>query len=239
MGIHTLSVAKVWLAGYDLSGILNAVALTDGVELADATVLGDTGRRRLAGLRTILAEHQGYFDVTDFDDALFSRIGTADEPMTIAPEDGDEGSVAYTFLSTLAEYTPGGEVGAMFAFGVSAEGSDGGPLVRGTILLNAVKTASGDGTAFQVGAVSTTQKLYAALHVIAASGTLDVKLQSDNVEGFGTPTDQITFAQKSAIGSEWATPVSGPIDDDWWRVNYVIGGGSPSFTFVMVVGIAP
>ena len=170
---------------------------------------------------------------------LFSRLGLKGEVLSISPQAGAEGEIGYSFQTALSEYSPGAPVGEILAFSVSGEASSG-PLVRGTILHNATRTANGQGSAFQVGAVGASQKLYAALHVVAASGTtptLDVIVQSDDAMGMASPTNRITFAQASAIGAQWATPVAGAITDDWWRVDYTIGGGGPSFTFVCIIGI--
>jgi len=62
-------------------------------------------------------------------------------------------------------------------------------------------------------------------------------VQSDDAQAFLSPTDRITFAQATAIGAQWATPVSGAITDDWWRLSYTIGGTNPSFMVIVVVGI--
>ena len=240
MAIEVLKNQKLWFGGYDFTGRMNALALESGVELQDGTVFGDTARRRLAGLKSVIANHEGYFDAELVDKPLFDAIGIVDQPMTFGPVDGVEGSLAYTFAAIIGQYSPGGQVGELFAFTVSAEGSDGSELIRGTLMHNAARTVTADGTARQLGAVSASQKLYAALHVITVAGstpTLDVKVQSDDASGFPSPTDRITFTQKTAIGAKWATPVAGVIDDDWWRITWTIGGGSPSFTFVVVVGI--
>ncbi len=76
--------------------------------------------------------------------------------------------------------------------------------------------------------------------MVAASGTtptLDVTIESDDGVGMGSPTTRINFAQATAIGAQWATPVAGAIADDWWRVAYTLGGASPSFTFICIIGI--
>lgn len=240
MSVQILRDSKLFLDGYDFSGDMSALALAYGAELQDNTTFGMDTRSRLGGLKTVTVQHEGFWNggANGVDDVLFGKIGVASVPMTIAPMTGAEGELAYSFLSNLGQYTPGATVGEMLRFSVSGEAS--GELVRGSILLNATKTLTGNGTAFNVGAASSTQKLYAALHVIAASGTsptLDVKVQSDDASGFGTPTDRITFSQATAIGSQWATPVNGAITDNWWRINYTIGGTGPSFTFVVFIGI--
>jgi len=127
----------------------------------------------------------------------------------------------------------------MFALSASG-GAAAARIVRGVVLHPATaRTTSGTGTITYVGDVSSGQKAYAALHVIAASGsspTLDVAVQSDGDSSFGSPTDRITFSQASAVGAEWKS-ASGAISDSYWRVSYTIGGSSPSFTFVVVFGI--
>lgn len=240
MAIQVLKDCKLWLDGWDLSGDMNALALRYGAELQDDTVFGDDTRSRAGGLKTVAVQHEGYWNggADQVDDALFQSIGVADKPMTFGPETGADGERAFTVLTNLGEYAPGGEIGAMLAFSVSGEAT--GPLVRATVMHNAAETASGNGVARQLGAVGATEKLYAALHVVAVSGTtptLDVTVESDDAVGFLTPTTRITFAQATAIGSEWATPVAGAITDDWWRVTWTISGAGPSFTFIVTIGI--
>ncbi len=104
---------------------------------------------------------------------------------------------------------------------------------------NVSRTSSSSGTGRQIGAVSSTQTLYAALHVISASGTsptLDVKVQSDDNSGFTSATDRITFTQATDVTSEWGS-VGGAITDDYWRITYTVGGTSPSFAFAVTAGI--
>jgi hypothetical protein len=238
-----LTDSKLYCASFDLSGDINAMALTYGADMLDATTFGNSTRINKAGLKTVVAQHEGFWnaDGTDqVDDVVFSRIGTADIPVTICPTTGADGEPAYLFQSVHSAYTPGGTVGEMLAFTVNMEGSNGKPLVRGTVMHPATaRTATGNGTVRQLGAVSATQSVYGSLHVIAASGTtptLDVTVRSDDGSGFGSPTTRLTFAQKTAIGSDWQS-AAGAITDDHWRITYTIGGTNPSFTFVVAVGI--
>ena len=239
MAERVLTDCKLWLDGYDLSGDMNALALAYAAELRDNTTFGDDTRSRIGGLKTLNFAHEGLWNGGDdqVDDVLFARVGVSNTVMTVSPMAGADGEVAYLARVIEAEYSPGADIGEVFSFAVSGEATD--RLVNGTIMVTGAKTASGNGTARQLGALSAAQTLYAALHVTAASGTsptLDVKVQSDDASGFASPTDRITFAQKTAIGAEWAT-VAGAITDDWWRISYTIGGTGPSFTFVVVVGI--
>lgn len=241
MSVYVLKDCKLYLAGYNLSGDMNSLSLSYEAEMLDRTTFASGGsREKLAGLLNVTADHEGYWEggIDKVDEVLFNEIGTSHEVMTICPTDGVAGEKAFTTKTLLATYSPGGAVGEMLAFTVSAEGHD--TLVQGTIMINGALTATGSGTARQLGAVSATQKLYASMHVVAVSGTtpsLTLKVQSDDASGFLSPTDRITFAAATAIGSQWATPVAGPISDSWWRLDYTITGTSPSFTVICVVGI--
>lgn len=240
MTIEVLNDAKLYMAGRDLTGHVNALALGVGSELKPVPVFGDAGIRRISGLTDIALSHAGYFDAAAVDADLFANIGLENVPVTVAPNDGAEGKDAFIFRALHATYTPAGEIGEPFVYSVTAMGSAGDPGVMGTILGNGAETATGNGTAFQVGAVGAAQKLYAALHVFAVAGstpTLDVTVESDDAGGFGTPATRLTFAQKTAVGAEWATPIPGAIADDFWRIAFTIGGGSPSFSFIVTIGI--
>lgn len=240
MSHQVLTNAKLWLAGYNFSGDANALALDYGAEAKDDTTFGAGTRANLGGLKTIAASAEGFitFGADTIDEYLFSKVSVGDELFSASPA-GVEGEPGFSFLAVHAQYNPGEAVGEIIKFGLKAN-ANGAPFVRGTVMLNGTKTATGNGTARQLGAVGATQRLYAGLHVFTVSGTtptLDATVKSDDGVGFASPTTRITFAQKTARGFEWATSVAGPITDDWWRIDYTIGGGSPSFLFAVIVGI--
>jgi hypothetical protein len=176
------------------------------------------------------------------DPFLAGHLGLADVPVTISPgstdgaEAGTFGTRAYLFRATEGEYTFGGRVGEMYAASAGAQSSSGDPLVRGTLLHHATEAAgSAAGGAANRGGVLSSQRLYATLHVLAVTGTLDVHVSSDDAEAFGSPTARIVFPQAAAVGSAWGTPVPGPITDAWWRAFWTIAGGPA--TFIVAMGI--
>jgi hypothetical protein len=63
-----------------------------------------------------------------------------------------------------------------------------------------------------------------------------VLLESDDNGSFTGATTRHTFAQNTAISSEWAS-VAGAVTDDYWRISWTVGGGSPDFTVVCAAGI--
>ncbi len=101
-----------------------------------------------------------------------------------------------------------------------------------TFALSAARTASGD-TGPQPG-FGDERTLRAQLNVTAASGTsptLDVVLE-DTLDG--TNWNVIgTFAQKVALGRE-VVNVTIPFTD-LLRARWTVGGGTPSFTFSVIV----
>lgn len=240
MSSLALTNVKLFAAGHDLSGQMNAVALQYGADMLDATTFGATSRINAAGLKSIVASHQGLWDATattSVDPVLFNRIGTADVPVVISPDGGEVGEVAYLFRAIHAEYSPGGSVGELLSYSVSLEGTGGQPPVRGVMLHNGSATGDVTGTAVQAGAVGASSFLYAALHVMSGTGDFTVKVQSDNASNFPTPTDRITFTQvgtATAVASEWATRVAGAITDDYWRI---VATNPNTRNFAVAIGI--
>ena len=225
--------------GYDLTTRLNRVVLDVNVDALDDTTLGCTNRSNAPGARTVTAQIEGIFDTTDYDAALANTIAGSDKLISLCRTSA-EGALAYFLNAVHASYDPvkgsHGELAGFSAGGVNRTH----PLCRGTLLFNqSALASSGNGTGQQLGAVASTQTLYAGLHVTAVddpADTLDVVLQSDDNSGFTSATNRITFTQKSAIGSEFKTLV-GPVTDDWWRANYTISGSTPAFAAALVWAI--
>jgi len=244
MSAQTLTNAKLWVAGFDWSGDMNALALKYGAELQDKTNFASGGfHERLPGLQFFSFNHEGYWSdgVNAIDDAIFNTVFAAKNTvMTFDPSNAAaEGDICYTGQIDVANYAPGAKVGEVLKFSVSGD-SDGDPLVRGTLMASRTVTASGNGPINQLGAVAAGKKVYAALHVLqGVSGTtptLAVKVQSAAAVGFASPTDRITFSSANAPGAQWGS-AAGAITDQFWRVNFTVGGTTPSFPFVVVVGI--
>ncbi len=240
MGKLVLSNAAVLVGAYDHSGDVNAVAAAYGADVVDFTTMGNASRRKLPGLKDFSATVEGFVDLADedIDEQFFNQIGQANVPITISPEQGGaEGERCFFGNAVFASYAPGAAIGEALRFSVSAEGDD--DLVRGEIIANRTETATGSGPGVNLGAVAAGQRVFAAAHVLAASGTgpqLDLEIVSDDANTFLSETSRITFSQFTGIGSALLT-ATGPITDDWWRVNFTIAGTGPSFTFAVALGI--
>ena len=244
MSSLVLSDAKIWVATYDLSGDMNQVALEEQVDAKDATTFGQTSRVRKGGQLDVLMGAAGFFNATGsagVDDILPLYVGLSNSllPISIGPEGSAEGKTAYCFPGMLTRYELGASVGEMFGFRMEARTvrsivgvPPGRPrLARGKILLSTQKTATGSGSAFQLGAVSSTQKLYVMLHALSTvGGTPTIRVQSDDSSGFASPTTRATITATS----DWQV-IAGPITDDWWRADWTFAG--TSFTAIVIAAI--
>ena len=230
--------------GYELAGHGKSVNLAVSVNPLDTTPLSTSGWVTLIGGNksatidiTMMADMAAGFDLHSF-----TNLGVADVPKSVVRGTTD-GSVAYLMRGITLGYTPlEGAPGDLAMARITGQSSTG-PLARGMLIhpSSVARTSSSTGTGQQLGAVTATQRMYVALHVIAASGTnptLDVVLQSDDNGSFTTPTSRVTLTQQTATGGSTFGSVAGAITDDYWRISYTIGGtGSPSFTFAVTAGI--
>jgi len=231
-------VGLYW-GGYSLASSFNAIAMNLGNSPQDDTVYGDAFVSNASGLSSVQLEAEGFWDSTT-DSVLQSSLAmsAADTVLSVTPTGSAAGSPSIFSKVTTSNYSPisTGTVGSMLGFSLSAEGV-GEKSVTGEILVvPATYTSSSESaTNASIGAVSATQSVYSALHVTAASGTLDVIVESSPNSGWGSETTRITHTQVSAIGSELKS-TAGAITNAYWRVKWTISGGG-SFNFICSLGI--
>lgn len=244
--IGPLNDATILFGGVDVSMDTNQVNLTVDAEKLVADTFGTNGwHDNRAGLFNAAVQLDGFlnFGAGGSEEALSLGFGTSGVAALLVSPTGDDGDIAYEMEPLELGLAHKATIGQLAAYtaNVAKRGKHG--LIRGRVLhdASASVTATANGTGRQLGAVSSTQKLYCAVHVLAAGGTsptLDVTVVSDDNSGFTSPTTRLTVPTQSAIGAKFATPVAGPFTDNWWRVHFAIGGtGSPHFTFAAFVGI--
>ena len=238
---HVLTDQKLIVGAYDITGSTNAIALEYSAEEKDCTVYGNDTRAMLGGLKKVQVQAGGFYDAVPLDSPLFNAVGVADSIISMFTEGTADGDVAYFFKAMAGKYDLSASVGDLFKYSLGA-GASQGPLVRGVLLNDSTETASGDGSAIQVGAASSSQKVYAAVHVLESSGsgdqTLDVTIGSDDNAGFTSETNRFTFTQTTTAVTSQLLILDGPITDDYYRVNFAIAGsGSPSFKIAVLLGV--
>lgn len=240
---------KIFMGKRQLTTDLMSISLDGGVEPQDDTRFGDTTRQFEAGLVTMGWGMEGFWSSAggagDVDDELFANLALNGVPLSVMALGAGVGDRAFLMSVLESEYVFGGEVGTIHKFTAGGQVARPAPgvhpagLVRGFTMFNGTASSTANGTAVEVGAAASGQRIYGALHVTAASGTtptLDVVIESDDAQGFASGTTRITFAQATATTSEFKT-LDGPVTDSWWRIAYTIGGTTPSFTFAVVLGI--
>ncbi|HPW21217.1 MAG TPA: hypothetical protein PLE61_10425 [Vicinamibacterales bacterium] len=238
MSLQVLKNAKIYLAQYDVSGDFNQVSLQLDTESLDATTFGQTAKIALPGLESVRLTGKVFRQVDaaapKIEDILKANLAVAQVPLSLSPLGGAAGDSAWCFKAGVASLSTGFVVGQFPAADLSAV-MTGGALVRGLVLDTGTKVAGGTGTAYLLGAVAASQRVYAALHILALSGgTFTAKVQSDDAAGMATPTDRLTFTAATAKGSEWKD-AAGAITDTYWRASWTLTGGS--VTFALVAGI--
>ena len=232
------NVGLYW-GGYSLASSFNAIALNLGNSPQDDTVYGDTFVSNAAGLSSVQLEAEGFWESAT-DSVLQSglAINVADTVLSVTPVDQAAGSPSLFSKVTTSAYNPisTGTVGSMLGFSLSAEGR-GEKSVSGEILVIPATTHTSSSTSpvNNLGAVSATQKIYSALHVISASGTLAVTVKSASNEAFSA--DVTTELTHTSVGSSVTAEMlsaAGAITNTYWRVDFTISG---SYQFIVSLGI--
>lgn len=230
-----LSDCKVYFGAYDLTGSLRQVQMTAAkAELGDSR-FGDSHEAYFPGLQQVECSGTGLFSSSaasggEPDPGIFAALNTyaAGLPTVMAPpyapsaSAGASGNIAYLVAGGPFAYDAmSGTHGELLGYTFSTKPGSGYRLYRQTIVYpKTAISATGNGSAFQLGTLDTGETLVASLHVFAASSaSYVIKIQSDDNSGFSSATDRVTFATVTDITSE-VKKLDGPVaTDDYWRVN--------------------
>lgn len=242
MGKIVLLDARLYVAGTDLSGSGNKIEASEEAEAKKTTNWRSGGaEENLAGITKLQINAEGQLEQAV--DELFWSTRRSLDPWSFAPQsDSDLAAGGLMYLANMlrTKHQFLGQVGDVSPWSADAVGT--WPLVRGVAAhaSGVPRTATGTGSAQQLGAVGSDQHIYANLHVLSVAGTstptITGSIQSDDNSGFTSATTRGSFAAKTAIGGE-ALRVAGPFTDTYWRVAWTISGASPSFLFLVSMGI--
>lgn len=250
MAVQAILNQQIVLADYDASCRITSYSGSVDVNALESTTVCSTGwAEYVAGLRNWTMQADGFvdFDTAQVDAKLGvgGLLGATVTPVTVCPtaNGGADGEICFFGKGLETNYQIlNGAPGELAPFTLTTMGASR-PLVRGTVMVpsSAAKTATGNGTGNQLGALSASQAMYFGLHVLAISGapTFSVVLESAAASNFSGATTRITSANYSAsTGSEFQS-VAGAVTDTYWRARWTITGGTnPSVTFLAVAGIA-
>lgn len=237
MAQQILLTPKLYAAEFDITSFCNSVALPMTPDKHEVTVFGG-GRAYMPGLQS------GGFTISGFTEFGAGKIekimrtlrGQIDKPVTCVPQGATVANPAVFMSASFSGYEFGGPHGNPNAFSWNG-GTSKWQSLRGFLEEPGItpRTTTGNSTNQQLGAVAANQFLYAAVHVISATGTMDLIVESDNAAGFTTPVTVLTFPQFTAVGSS-IMRVAGPFVDDFFRFKWTLAS-SPSFTFVAVFAV--
>ncbi|HCA86375.1 MAG TPA: hypothetical protein DEQ61_13245 [Streptomyces sp.] len=243
MSKFVLTNVRLFTGGADLTGASSKIEISSEIEDKDVTNYASNGWAEvLGGLASAEFSGEGQWEAGDpglVDDVSWSELGGVG-PWTIGPDGAAVGNLSYFTKALRADYTLGEAVGEVAPWTGTAKSS--WPLVRGQIAHppGTTRTATGTGTALDLGAVAAGKRLYASLHVLSVAGTtpsITASIESDDASDFLSPTTRLTFAAASAVGGQILRTDGTAITDTWWRVAWTISGTSPSFFFVSSLGI--
>jgi hypothetical protein len=170
--------ARVFVAGADLSGYSNEVALDEEAEVKKITTWRSGGaEENKAGIHGCDIKANGLWEAGDLgkpDDAFWAMRRTMD-PWSVAPRsDSDLAAGGLMWMigkAVRTQFQFMGEVGEVAPWEGAAKSS--WPLVRGVCAhpSGVPRTATGSGTIVQLGAVPTGKNIYVNLHVLSVAGT--------------------------------------------------------------------
>ncbi len=248
MAKQVLLNARYFMGAADLTGQNSKLELNDAMEEKETTTFNSGGAKEvLAGVESVAINAEGFIDSAEtlVADKAFWDARRVIEAHSACPETAAVGALAYVTQAVRLGAKLFGSVGDVLPWTANSTGSY--PLARGVVLSapGTAITSDTNGTAVQLGAVASTQRLYAALHVISVAGTntptIGVTIESDSANNFPSTTTQLTFTTRSTVGSEVQRTAIGAITDTWYRAVFDVtanGGTGMSFLALVTVGIA-
>lgn len=248
MSVHT----DVHMLGgsRDLTGEGNELALTMGEQTHEHSPFGNEGVERELGRPSDAMKFMGVYSAAvdgSFDDRTQEMLQTIKST-----------GAAFPFLASL-ENNPGvagdfcvfNVCGGIGSFETPVKGGDlrrfevsagaSGPIVTGKLLhVGQINATSGTGTETTLPAVTLASgKKFAALLLgyEAASGDLDIVIESAADAAFTSPTDRITFSTLSTATHERLEFVpDANVTDTYWRIKWT-GSGSPDLSLGVAIGV--
>lgn len=246
MAAQTFLQALIGVGPYDISAASGEVQMSPRkvVTKEVPNFAGGGFMHRAVGVREAAFKVAGWSDFAAdaigqrFDDASLGtqQLAYVAVPGTAA---GDPCEFVRGSVSALSMW--GGKIGDASPFMLEIE-PDAAAVTGLLAAPLAARTATGNGSAVAAVGPTATQRVYAALQVVAASGTtpsVTVKIQSAPASNFASPTDRITFTAATAAGWQFSSTALGEITDGHWRATWTISGTTPSLTFAVMFGIAP
>ena len=243
--IHTKGAVAL-VDEFDFSGEMNQVEIDIQNNPAPVTAFADTHETFVEGKRTFAVDFTGFWNTAsnNFDGEMFTDLTTTGRALGIYPDEMTDGKFGWEGTSIPGPQERSAQIGGAILMSVNWKGDTG--LIETTVLnRDTALSSTENGTAYQAGAVSATQKVFARVRLLAAPGgsgsnDLDITIESDNASGFSSATTRLTFTtlNQGSSATHEDQETNGAITDDWWRaVMTISGGGSRTFNILVTLGI--
>lgn len=196
------------------------------------------------GLRSFAATVGGFDDfAAGGTNEVFRGLLGSQTVMTVAPDGTTAGNLAAMSQGMLHLRNPvSGQVGQLDTLQVELR--DGGSVVaQGVVSLAETTNITGatNGTGAQLGATTSAQRVYAAIHVLSTAGTSPTVqgiLESATASSFAGATTRATGTASGTARTEWLSSALGPITDQWWRVRIATTGTVTAASVLASIAIA-
>lgn len=253
MAIAILYQADILIDGVAASTEFCKIKLSLNQAVKENTTFGDVARKNLSGIYEASADGEFYYQTGTFNNTAAGftanklETATAGPSVTFTPlilqigADQTIGNLVNIWRGVSVSLSEGAQHGDVNKGTLSAKGAGDGQAIQALRLLRSQQSAasSGVGTAINLGATASTQRLYAALNVVGttntAAGTVFI-IQSAASSGMGTPTTRVTFVLgTSQTGAEWQG-VTSTTSEPWYQARWT-GFPGTAFTAAISAGI--
>lgn len=229
----------IYMAGYDMGAFLDSVQIQLNADIAESSILDDTDKQFIVGLRSALLSGSGRFDGSaNAVDAIFVAAFAGESVVSCFMPAGDAHSnVGYGVMGNKNQYGITTPLNDVVAVSFQLQSDVGGE--RG-IVLHALgaETVDGGGTQHD-NTTSSSAGASAYLIVTDVTGTsttLDVKVEHSTTGAWGgEEADLITFAQVTADyqAERKATSATATVNR-YTRVFFDLGITTTSATFFVL-----
>ena len=237
---------RLQIGTFNLTTAANMINVGAMAEMKDITTWNYLPFRNFTpGLKVIQIDIGGFNDyttVTGWDEYARSILGVPQQVVTLAELGDTVGSIA-TITRGIVDNLPTfvAAVGEVPKIKVKVSGT-GNVLAEGQVTQSTTSTitVTGNTTPVNVGAVSATQTIYAAIHAVTVTGTTPsatFQLASSTTSGGAYTARGSAGSALTAASSQWLS-ATGPFTDTWWRLNVTVSGTTPVFTVLASIAVA-
>lgn len=234
MAVKVPTAAQLAVGSFNASSTSNQVGWSMDVNVNPKTTWGSGEFEEYnLGLRTLTVAIGGYNDyaAAAWDEYARSNWGSA-QIVTLAYDGATAGTGAVMANGLMpSQQSFNGNVGENPTISPTIVGSTVYPPIAEGQVTRASSTnitATTTTTPVQVGALTSTQYVVAAVHVFSYSGTgtITCQLQSSSTSGGSYTNRGSAGAAISAAGAQWITATGLTVTDTWWRLN-ITASASP------------